>query len=131
MIGVAVEVIVRNVTHGHVVFVPPTSTYSGRVVPNLPWQTKDEIAITSDGKFTRQIPHSRIVSIVKAGQPHTFIPQPATITSIIKDQTFSVKGSTGSVYTVTKTSSNKWRCNCPAGSFGRNCKHVTKIKEQI
>lgn len=85
MIGVAVEVIVRNITDGHVVFVPPTSTYSGRIVPNLPWQTKDEIAITSDGKFIRQIPHSRIVSIVKAGQPHTFVPQPVTVTSIVKD----------------------------------------------
>jgi hypothetical protein len=43
---------------------------------------------------------------------------------------FEVDGSKGARYTVTKRG-DTFSCNCVAGGFGRQCKHVTKIKDQL
>lgn len=43
---------------------------------------------------------------------------------------FQVEGSKGASYTVTKIG-DKFTCNCVAAGFGRQCKHVTKIRDQL
>lgn len=45
-------------------------------------------------------------------------------------ETFSVKGSTGGNYTVTKRN-DAFTCDCPAGKFRGKCKHTDIIKNQL
>lgn len=45
-------------------------------------------------------------------------------------ETFSVKGSTGSNYTVTKRNGT-FTCDCPAGKFRGTCKHASMIENQL
>lgn len=45
-------------------------------------------------------------------------------------QSWQVDGSKGKTYTVARRD-NSWSCTCVAGSFGKTCKHVTKIKEEL
>jgi hypothetical protein len=50
----------------------------------------------------------------------------------VKKQTFSVAGSKGNVYEVI-SDSGRWTCSCPAHGFGRgrDCKHITELKNKI
>jgi hypothetical protein len=45
-------------------------------------------------------------------------------------ETFPVKGSTGSNYTVTKRK-DVFTCDCPAGKFRGTCKHIGMIKSEL
>lgn len=47
-----------------------------------------------------------------------------------KIETFSVQGSSGNAYTVTKRD-NSLTCDCPAGKFRGTCKHINQIKTQL
>lgn len=45
-------------------------------------------------------------------------------------ETFTVEGSSGNKYTVTKRGNNI-SCDCPAGKFRGKCKHIDQIKNKI
>lgn len=47
-----------------------------------------------------------------------------------ESETFTVTGSTGNSYTVTKRNNNI-TCDCPAGKFRGTCKHINQIKTQL
>ncbi len=69
----------------------------------------------------REIPLHRIVDIKYTSG---IIPGIETISAETK--TWTVSGSQGSKYTVTKTK-NKWTCTCPGFQFRKNCRHITNL----
>jgi hypothetical protein len=48
----------------------------------------------------------------------------------LKKETFTVTGSTGHTYTITRRE-NALMCNCPAGKFRGTCKHINQMKAQL
>jgi len=55
--------------------------------------------------------------------------EPTEMTSP-KIQSFEIQGSKGDVYVVT-IDGDKSSCTCPAGTHGRQCKHVKAAREQM
>lgn len=51
---------------------------------------------------------------------------PWTVTT----EDFTVSGSSGNTYTVTKRNKD-FSCDCPAGKFRGTCKHINQIKLQL
>lgn len=47
----------------------------------------------------------------------------------LRKETFTVTGSSGNTYTVTRRE-NTYTCDCPAGKFRGQCKHINSIKKQ-
>jgi hypothetical protein len=45
-------------------------------------------------------------------------------------KTFSVQGSKGNKYSVTRTSKG-WSCTCTGFQFRKVCKHITELKEKV
>jgi hypothetical protein len=43
---------------------------------------------------------------------------------------FEIEGSKGDIYIVT-LDGDKSKCTCPAGTHGRECKHVKKAREEL
>lgn len=103
-------------------------THEGEVVPSFSWLGDDYLCITSeDHKIPiRSIKINSIIRIV-ASSGETF--KPAGTTALSRGS-WTVKGSKGSTYVVTRSSGN-FHCTCPAGGFGRACKHVREVQTKM
>ena len=55
--------------------------------------------------------------------------KPREIASPPGENSWSVKGSKGNVYTV-KLSKGVYSCSCPGYGFRRKCRHITEIKDE-
>ena len=73
------------------------------------------------------IPLARVTNI-------TYIDSNVSITHEIKEDTtngsWSVNGSKGDTYTVTKNGS-KWSCDCTGFTFRRTCKHISIKQKEL
>ena len=55
--------------------------------------------------------------------------KPRKTVSTARENSWSVKGSKGNVYTV-KLSEGVYSCSCPGYGFRRKCRHITEIKNE-
>ena len=122
-VGDTITVTVKNRTLGMIVYRPLTTTFEGKVLPSFPWCDKDEFCLSSGTGFIRRIKLHNVEKIMNAD---------GKLFELQKEQTpnvaeFHIKDSKGDTYVVSQTG-QKWRCNCVAGQFGRNCKHVEQAK---
>jgi len=108
---------------------PITHEFEGVVVPSFPWLGGDYLCITSTESRlpVRSIKLSSILRITLAsGEVRKFEEGSVPAVSNI----YQVQGSKGAVYEVTRGDGH-WRCNCLAGGFGRQCKHVAEVKKKL
>lgn len=103
-------------------YVPVIETFSGNIMPNPKWVADDCICLTTDDPdFNfRIIKKNRILS------SNVYI-QPSTVDN--SKRTFTVDGSKGNTYTVTKDGAT-WSCACVGFGFRRDCKHIQSAKNQ-
>jgi hypothetical protein len=123
-IGAEIE-IVTNTPNPTQPFALP-NTYRGIVVKALKWVTPDDFCMTTDRP---EFP-VRVVDIKNVASLRFLDGSEAKqieVRSVPKIQSWTVEGSKGDVYIVTKDN-DKWACDCVAGRFGRNCKHVASIQ---
>jgi hypothetical protein len=101
--------------------------HEGEVVPSFSWLGDDYLCITSDDLKipVRAIKINSIIRILTSGG-ETF--KPAGTTAHTRGS-WTVKGSKGATYVVTR-SAGSFHCNCPAGGFGRACKHVREVQSK-
>lgn len=102
--------------------------FEGEVVPSFPWLGDDYLCITSDDPKipVRSIKIARITRIIDEHGAATELKTGAPV----ERNSWTVKGTKGDTYVVTRGAGN-WRCNCVAGGFGRQCKHVTEVKKRL
>jgi hypothetical protein len=126
--GDEIEVEVRNHNLGMLVWRPETTIHRGRVVDPFPWSDPNTLCMTSgDGSgFIRQIGYHRIVDLRSADGSK--VASVGEMAAPAQDREWVIPGSRGASYVVTNRA-GRWACNCPAGSFNRNCKHVAQAKE--
>lgn len=62
-------------------------------------------------------------------KPGTVVAAPAP-DNATEPQSYAVKGSKGNEYVVTRTGKH-FECTCPAGQFGRYCKHVKQVQKEL
>jgi hypothetical protein len=108
--------------------IPIKHEFEGVVVPSFPWLGGDYLCITTTepGLPVRSIKHSSILSItLETGEVRKFEEG-----AVPAANTYTVQGSKGAVYEVTRGDGH-WRCNCVAGGFGRQCKHVAEVKKKL
>lgn len=100
---------------------PTTQSYEGVVIAPFKWLSDREFCMTGTKDFpTRVINMSSVVDIkVITGKLRTID---------IDHKVWTVRGSKGNSYTVTRYS-NKWDCTCPGFSFRKNCKHVSELSK--
>ena len=55
--------------------------------------------------------------------------KPRVAAPIVGENSWSVKGSKGNIYTV-KLSQGTYSCTCPGFGFRRKCRHITEIKNE-
>ncbi len=55
--------------------------------------------------------------------------KPREVAPVAGENSWSVKGSKGNVYTV-KLSQGVYSCSCPGYGFRRKCRHITEIKNE-
>jgi hypothetical protein len=124
VVGSDVEVIVANhFGAAQIPSGPKTRTYTGRVVAPYKWLDDRQFCMTGNAEWpTRVIHTNNIVKLRiikgKAKKINTDI------------EIFTVKGSKGNSYTVTK-SSNGWTCTCTGFEFRRSCKHVAELGKKV
>ena len=101
--------------------------YIGRVVEPFKWVNDNDICITTgDSAFPVRVVDIRYVKEMTY-LDGTIASQRTEVTAVPKIQTWTVEGSKGDVYIVTRDG-DQWACDCVAGRFNRSCKHVAAIK---
>ena len=55
--------------------------------------------------------------------------KPREIAPVAGEKTWSVKGSTGSIYTV-KLAGGSYSCSCAGFGYRRKCRHITEIRDE-
>ena len=55
--------------------------------------------------------------------------KPREVVPTVGENSWSVKGSKGNIYTV-KLSQGAYSCTCPGYGFRRKCRHITEIKNE-
>lgn len=127
-IGDTVSVVVKNPiwkfrkAYASYLHIPEFNTYTGTICPPTKGMDPTAVFLTTGDKHypIRVIDRERIVSV--GGKP---------IESVkITTKTFTISGSKGNKYTVTKDG-NHLSCTCTGFSFRRQCKHVNEVKEKM
>jgi len=127
-VGDQITVAVRNHTQHMLTWYPATTTYQGRIVATPAWVEQGYFCMTgTDRHAMRVIKWADVATITKGGVEVVVpvvktAPQPAI-------KTYEIAGSRGNTYTVTNRN-GAWSCSCPAGNFGKDCKHVKAAKLQ-
>lgn len=102
--------------------------YRGTVVKPFNWVSEYDVCIsTGDSSFPVRVVDIRHVKEMKFIDGSVAVEQPAAVPKV---QSWTVDGSKGNQYIVTNDD-GKWSCDCVAGRFGRHCKHVESIKNQM
>jgi hypothetical protein len=102
---------------------PAERSYRGRVIASHRWLTDREFCITGDDQWpVRVIDISRVKNLrIITGSSHTIQTQ---------DRTWTVAGSRGNQYTVTRDRRG-WTCTCPGFQFRKNCRHITDKATEV
>ena len=101
---------------------PATVTFSGKVLPSYKWLSDREFCVTGDEQMPVRVINMRSVRSLNmiSGQTRTVNTQ---------DQVFTVKGSRGDTYVVTKNSKG-WACTCRGFEFRKSCRHIAEMGKQ-
>lgn len=101
---------------------PATITFSGKVLPSYKWLSDREFCITGDDQMPVRVINMKSVRSLNlvSGQTRTVNTQ---------DQVFTVKGSKGDTYVVTKNSKG-WTCSCKGFEFRKSCRHIAEMGKQ-
>lgn len=108
------------------VMIPPQPTehvYEGVVLESHRWLTDREFCLSGDAKWPVRVMNMNGVIDIEMLQGR--FKQVDTDT-----KTFSVQGSKGNKYSVTRTSKG-WSCTCTGFQFRKVCKHITELKEKV
>lgn len=123
-IDAEVELVMRN-AFGKSMIPPQPDTYviRGRVLKPYKWLNDREFCLTgSDDWPVRVININRVVKMkIITGTVKTIDTAP---------KVFSVTGSKGEVYTVSRMS-NKWTCTCKGFEFRKNCRHIAEASGTV
>ena len=125
-VGAIVRVKVRSRSHYYYRTADWTEEeYEGTVLPAAKW-TRDTAFVLATPQFdrmpVRDIPLHDVVDLQYLNGAA------ATKSTVSSDvQTWSVAGSKGSNYTVTRQA-GKYSCTCAGFGFRRHCKHVDSVK---
>ena len=108
---------------------PDYTWYRGTVMKSLNWMSPEMFCLSTGIKESpiRILDQDRILDLRFVDGTEA---EQGVVAEKPKFQIWQVDGSKGAVYNVT-LDSGKWSCDCPAGSFGRNCKHVKQIQERL
>jgi len=98
---------------------PTESLYEGTILTPYKWLTDREFCMTGNSDWPiRVINMSQVIEIkLISGDMKTID---------LDSKVWTVKGSKGNSYTVTRNAS-KWDCTCPGFSFRKTCKHVSEL----
>ena len=99
---------------------PGIIRFEGRVVPGFKWLTDREFCMTGDDVMPIRVINLKNVKNItfKTG---------GTKTVNVAVQTFTIKGSKGDQYLVTR-SPKGWTCTCKGFEFRKSCRHVTEAQ---
>lgn len=130
-VGTEVEVCMKNplMPTARAPYMKDFEWYRGRILKSLNWMGPDMFCLSRDDEQSpiRILDVDRVLDLrCIDGSPVAQVEAKAKPNF----QMWQVDGSKGAVYNVT-LASGKWSCDCPAGSFGRACKHVKKIQEEL
>ena len=104
--------------------IPPgaeTTVYEGRVLAPHRWLTDREFCLTGDPRWPVRVINMGLVERLDFLQ--------GSGRSVSTDiQTWSVKGSKGNEYTVTRNSA-RWTCTCAGFQFRHACRHITELSQ--
>lgn len=103
--------------------------YRGTVMKSLNWMSPEMFCLSTGIKESpiRILDQDRILDLRFVDGTEA---EQVVVAEKPKFQIWQVDGSKGNVYNVT-LADNKWTCDCQAGSFGRNCKHVKQVQERL
>ena len=102
--------------------IPPQPGYhefEGEVLPSHKWLNDRQFCLTGSSEYPVRIITMDLVEDIQL------------LTGKFKDvdtkvKVFSVKGSKGNTYTVTRNGKG-WNCTCAGFQFRRQCKHVSEL----
>ena len=125
-VGSRISVEVRNVS---AFSQPPSHVFEGEVVPSPSWLVGEHVCLTTGiSEFPlRMIP---VDKILKIGQTAVSFGSSKPTNSSTEKMSWTVQGSKGNTYIVTRKN-HGFACDCVAGNFGRQCKHVKQIQAQL
>jgi hypothetical protein len=124
--GSQVTLEVRNVS---AFAYPQTHLYQGEVVPSPSWLDGEHLSITT-GISAFPVRHIPVSHILRIGDNKVQLAPKAKIQTPTAPTSWTVTGSKGNTYIVTRKS-NGFSCTCPAANFGRACKHVKEVQNRI
>lgn len=108
--------------------VPDSKIYRGTVLKSFKWLEQDEFCLsTDDPLFPVRVLDAKLIRSLRSDDGEVNKVAAATRPAF---ECWTVEGSKGNVYTV-RLEAGKFSCDCVAGGFGRHCRHVDQIKEQI
>ena len=98
---------------------PGFNEYEGEVLPSHKWMNDRQFCLTGSSEYPVRIITMDLVEDIQL------------LNGKFKDvdtgvKVFSVKGSKGNTYTVTRNG-NGWNCTCAGFQFRRQCKHVREL----
>lgn len=98
---------------------PGFNEYEGEVLPSHKWMNDRQFCLTGSSEYPVRIITMDLVEDIQL------------LKGKFKDvdtgvKVFSVKGSKGNTYTVTRNG-NGWNCTCAGFQFRRQCKHVSEL----
>jgi hypothetical protein len=98
---------------------PGFHEYEGEVVQSYKWLNDREFCMTGDKDWP-----VRVISMDLVEDIQLLKGKFKEVDTGVK--VFTVKGSKGNSYTVTRNSKG-WNCQCPGFQFRRQCKHVSEL----
>lgn len=103
--------------------------YRGRIMKSLAWMSPEQFCLSKDDPQSpiRVLDQDRILDLLRVDGA---VAETVEVKAKPRFQIWQVDGSKGAVYSVT-LDAGKWSCDCVAGRFGRACKHVKQIQEQL
>jgi hypothetical protein len=109
--------------------IPRTHKHIGKVAKKQPWE-KDNVfnLITDDPKMPIKSISMQYVKSIKDLNSNSNLEITKVVKTVDTVKTYEIPGSKGNSYLVTH-SEHSWVCTCPAGGFGRHCKHVEAAKK--
>lgn len=101
---------------------PEVTVFRGNVLKPFKWLSDREFCITGD----EQMP-IRVINMKSVRSLNMISGQTRTVNT--QDKIFTVTGSRGDTYVVTKNSQG-WTCTCKGFEFRKSCRHIAELGKQ-
>ena len=120
--GSLVEIEVNDpLARGHIPPGPETRRFHGEVLPSYRWLTDREFCVTGDERWPVRVINLASVRSIKVISGSTRQVQ-------TQNQTFTIKGSRGDTYMVTRSPAG-WHCQCKGFEFRGRCRHIQEAQK--